>query len=169
MTESDGAWMARIIARFRVEDLRAAVAAGDFSDPSHPAALIGILLERQRRILRRYLADLSPVGALELRGHELCGIDWARRSSVFDPSRFRYRANAQFPERGPELQPLRVTMSANGGICISLPAPSPLPRDAEYLVLRVANGQAPGELRVFLYDLGKNRGYRLVGIERPEP
>ena len=37
------------------------------------------------------------------------------------------------------------------------------------LVLRLENGQAPGELRVFLYDLGKNRGYRLVGIERPEP
>jgi hypothetical protein len=36
------------------------------------------------------------------------------------------------------------------------------------VVLDVTNGYAKGPLRVHLYDLGSERGFRLAGIERPE-
>ena len=41
-------------------------------------------------------------------------------------------------------------------------------RASRYVVVDVANGQAPGPLRAHLYDLGPRRGFKLVGIERPD-
>jgi hypothetical protein len=38
-----------------------------------------------------------------------------------------------------------------------------------YVRVRVQDGVARGPLVAHLYDLGPTRGYRLVGIERPEP
>ena len=37
-----------------------------------------------------------------------------------------------------------------------------------YVVLDLANGVAPGPLRLHFYDLAPSEGHRLVGIERPD-
>ena len=39
---------------------------------------------------------------------------------------------------------------------------------AEEFVVTLADGAASHPLRAHLYDLGPQRGYRLVGLERPE-
>jgi len=37
-----------------------------------------------------------------------------------------------------------------------------------YAVVDIQNGIAEGPLRAHLYDLGGDKGFKLVGIERPE-
>jgi hypothetical protein len=38
-----------------------------------------------------------------------------------------------------------------------------------YRVIEISNGATPGTLRAHMYDLGKDGGYQLVGIERDAP
>jgi hypothetical protein len=38
-----------------------------------------------------------------------------------------------------------------------------------YTTVTIADGVASGVLVASLYDLGPTRGYKLAGIERPEP
>jgi hypothetical protein len=173
MTEADGAWMARIIARFTPEQLRAVIATGDFTQHRHADLLHRILIARQRRILGRYLAKISPIGQLDVRNEELCGIDFARQTRVFDDARFRYAASARIVDDRASARPLRISIKAAGSFCIPLTGSGGPPRSRNgrpsYWVVKLTNGQALGELRAFLYDMGKERGFRLVGVERPEP
>src|SRR5207244_11550101 len=75
MSERDGAWMARIIARFTDDDLHALVAAGELSNASDADFLLGRLRERQRRILARFLTRLSPLTDVRASGDDLCATD----------------------------------------------------------------------------------------------
>src|SRR4029079_2389202 len=71
MRERDGAWMARIIARFSADDIRAIVGAGQFSDPGDAEFLTRVLIERQHRVLTRYLTRLSPLADVHAEGDKL--------------------------------------------------------------------------------------------------
>jgi hypothetical protein len=172
MTEADGAWMARIIARFAPDQLRAVIESGDFTERRHADLLHRILVARQRLILRRYLAKISPIGQLEVRKDSLCGIDFARRTRVFQDAAFRYTANARIVDERVSF-PRPVFPKADASFCLPLGENGRPPRSRNgrpsYWVVTLTNGQAPGEVRAFLYDLGKERGFRLVGVERPEP
>jgi hypothetical protein len=69
---------------------------------------------------------------------------------------------------------LRVDQQGDGTMCMSVPHLQPdggLPDDAKerYVRVSIGDGVARGLLIVDLYDLGPSRGYRLVGLERPEP
>ena len=66
-----------------------------------------------------------------------------------------------------------VVSGNHGEICLDLPhvaADGGSPDDARgrYVVVRIGNGVSTGPLAAYLYDLGPARGFRLVGIERPE-
>ena len=83
MTERDGAWAARIIARFTPEHVEAAVRVGDFTDAAAHGVPDRKLLARQRRSSARYLTRLSPIADVAtIAGGELCGVDLARRTGV---------------------------------------------------------------------------------------
>ena len=101
MSERDGAWMARILARFTREHVEAAVRVGDFTEPKHSAFLVRTLLERQRKILSRYFGKVSPVADLTVHDGQLCGVDLARKTETYEPARFRYSAVVH---TGPELE-----------------------------------------------------------------
>lgn len=174
MTELDGAWAARALARFTPELIEAAVRTGDFTAPRHTAFLIGKLLARQRAIMARYLTRLSPIADVALASPAaLCGVDLARRTGVARPQDLRYEA-AMYAGESLALHTRPVVRpSPDGGVCLSLPhiaADGGAPDDApsRYAIIDVLNGQAPGPLRAHLYDLGPRRGYKLVGIERPD-
>jgi hypothetical protein len=174
MTEADGAWAARILARFTPELVEAAVSAGDYSEARHARFLTDALIRRQRAILERYLSRLSPIADLRVFGQtELCGVDLARRAGLGRAEAFWYAAAVV---DGPELS-LRarpeVRPAPDGAICLSLPhvaddggAPDEAP--SRYVIVDIKSSYAAGPLRAHLYDLGPRRGYRLVGIERPE-
>src|SRR6185295_11426813 len=91
MTERDAAWMAHKIARFSPDDIRRLVALGRWRDPGDASYLTDVLLERQRRILVRYLARLSPLGEVHSDAdHQICATDFARLRGVFPAQTFRY-------------------------------------------------------------------------------
>jgi hypothetical protein len=170
MTERDGAWATRIIARFSAEHIRAAVGVGNFTNPAHTEFLVRVLLARQRRLLARYFSKLSPLADVQINGRRLCATDLARSTETFPKEAFRYRAELRRGSGDPLT--VQVLAGAQGETCVelgesrvalSVPDESP----ERYLRLRIHNGSAPGPLVVHFYDLGAERGLRLVGIERP--
>jgi hypothetical protein len=174
MTERDGAWAARIIARFTPEQIGAIVDAADFTKPEHARFIKRVLLGRQRLILHRYFATLSPLTEFRIEGtNRLCGLDLARRTQVYPQALFPPRATVFAGERLARLATPKVEAPPTGVVCMTLPhhardegvaknAPS------RYTVVDIENGQAKGPARVHLYDLGPKLGYRLVGLERPD-
>jgi len=167
MTEQDGAWMTRIIARFTPAHLEAAVRAGDLTEPLHSRFLVRTLIDRQKAILRRYFAKVSPLADVSREGDDLCAVDLARATRTYPEDRFRYRA---LVTRGPAAEariPVRVL--EDGRVCVPVPArvkdASPPDAAGRYVVVRIENGASLGPLELHLYDLGHTM--QLVGIARP--
>jgi hypothetical protein len=115
MTERDAAWMARIIARFTPQDIRAIVAAGQFSDPSDANYITHVLVARQHRLLARYLTRLSPLADVEVVDGKLCATDLARR--VLSPSRFHYSAVEIVAGKRHAV----ATIVGSDGVCVAPP------------------------------------------------
>jgi hypothetical protein len=166
MTEADGAWMARVIARFDDALIAAAVSVGQYDEGSADY-LTRTLIARRDAILRRYLTRLSPLTDLEVRGSRLCGVDLARRTHV---AQTPAAPSARLLQGDESLQlPARdVQLGPQGELCVTLPrraAPANALDKPRYLVLEVATGSAGQPLRAHLYDVGAG-GLRLVGIER---
>jgi hypothetical protein len=174
MTEHDAAWAARIIARFTPEHVEAAVGVGKYTNPAHSVYLIETLLARQRRILERYFENLSPVSDVAVEGgSNLCAVDLARRAAVFAPGKFRYMATPYEGVKFARGDAQGMQVGAGGRVCAPLHhfAADEGERDdspARYVVVDIENGQSKYPLRAHLYDLGPRRGFRLVGVERPD-
>ncbi|MEP7119850.1 MAG: hypothetical protein ABJE95_03025 [Byssovorax sp.] len=173
MMEGDGAWAARAVARFTPDLVEAAVRAGDFTFPRHTEFLIEQLLLRRKAVLRRYFARLSPIADVRVSGEDLCGNDLARSTATFGDAAFAYRARTYAgADLAPRSSPV-ARLGAGGEICLTVPhvADDGGARDdaaSRYVVVDLFNGVAPGPLRAHLYDLGPRRGFRLVGLERPD-
>jgi hypothetical protein len=162
MTEADGAWMARILARFTPEQIAAAVGVGQY-EPAAAQYLTATLIARRDAILRRYLTRLSPLADLRVEGDRLCGVDLARRAGAIAGDAGGWSATS-----GGRAVPLSAT--ADGAFCLELrhaARAGAAPAAAErYVVIDVSSAEGVGVLRAHLYDLGAARGFRLVGIER---
>jgi hypothetical protein len=171
MTERDGAWMARILARFTPEMVVTLAEMGQFTDPGHTSYLASVLEGRLQKILERYLTRLSPIGDVRVEGSDqVCGVDLAEARRLRETSAFAYVAYAARPARG---TPLAVSRREGGVVCVTVPhlasdggAPDDAPQ--RYFGVAIADGVARGPLVAYLYDLGPTRGYRLAGLERPE-
>jgi hypothetical protein len=172
MTEQDGAWMARILANFEDDAILAAVKVGQYT-PIDERFLVETLIARRRTILQRYFAKVSPIAHVTANQHGVCGVDLARATGVVPNEEMSFRA---YLYRGSELEPdkprFRHVTAPN--VCVDIPhrrfpaSLSPAADSAErYVIVDITNGYAPGPLRVHLYDLGEQGGYRLAGIERP--
>jgi hypothetical protein len=175
MTERDAAWMARKIARFSHDDIRRLVALGQWHDPGDAEYLTGILIERQRRILARYLTVLSPIGEIRSAAPDrICATDFARLRAVAPAGSYRYAV----VERGAGQQiALRAELPADpgapdhGSVCFQtrpvvsgdLPDADP----ARIVTFELQNGSRAAPLVIHAYDLGR-RGMRVVGVTRPE-
>jgi hypothetical protein len=152
MTERDGAWMARILARFTPPMVRALAETGDFTNPSNTNHLERVLEGRLERILERYLTRLSPLADVRVEGGNLCAVDLAERRGLRPASQFQHRAHT---DDGRELV---VTKRGNGELCVTLPR-------EPYVRVVIENGVAKGPLVAHLWDRGQT-GFTLVGIER---
>jgi hypothetical protein len=169
MTEHDGAWMARILARVTPAMVHALVQVGRFSAPAHAVYLETVLDARLAAILARYLTRLSPIADLRVDGGRLCGTDLARLRGVGRAADYHYAAELRV-EGGPA-RSLPATAGSGGEVCVDVP------RDARgdgsagapgrYLIVRIANGIARGPLDAHLYDLGPAIDLQLAGLERP--
>ena len=173
MRERDGAWMARILARFTPDHLRALVKRGDFSKAENATYLLQVIQARLDLILKRYLTRLSPLADLRVASHDrLCGVDLARKTGASPEGAFHYRAEMRSGDGPGVVKAVSVEESANAAVCLTLPH---VARDggaaddaaSRHVVVRIANGAAKGPLVAQLYDLGPSRGYKLVAIDRP--
>jgi hypothetical protein len=169
MTERDGAWMARIIARFTAADLLAIVGAGRFSGTGDTEYLTQVLIERQHAIVARYLTRLSPLADVRASGDELCATDLARASGALPDSAFHYRV---VEHAGGGEAELAVTAGADGAVCFrprSIAHPGLADAAPERrVVFEVRNGTTAGPLAIHAYDLGE-RGMFVVGLTRSMP
>jgi hypothetical protein len=171
MTEADGAWMARILARFTDELLSAAVKVGQY-DAVSEKYLTETLIVRRRAVLERYFSKLSPIADVTADAQGVCGVDRARETDTVpnEATTFRaylYRGSTLEPGAKPHFRDVAAPQ-----VCLDIAHaafPPALPQNSEqrYVVVDITNGYAPGPLRLHLYDLGESGGYRLVGIERP--
>ena len=159
--------MARILARFRDDDLRAVIATGQLQRAEDERALFLILNRRRMAILRRYLTRLSPIADVQVTPEGVCAIDLARRAGI--DARFRYHAELTQGERA---MVVPVAVRDEGAICMPIVSTAPAQGPAadhpsRYRVLRIDNGVARGPLEAHFYDLGPRRGLMLVGLVRP--
>ena len=172
MTEQDGAWMARILAAFNDELIEAAVKVAQY-DAVSERYLTQTLSARRRAILRRYFGRVSPIGRVSANMAGVCGVDLARATGTVPNEELSFRA---YVYRGAELEPAakpRFRRVAAPAVCVDIEHgdfPPSLAKDAaeRYVVVDISNGYAEGPLRLHLYDQGKQGGYQLAGIERPE-
>jgi hypothetical protein len=169
MTERDGAWMARIIARFSPADIRTIISAGRFSDPGDIDYLTQVMVERQHRILARYLTRLSPLADVRTTPDRICAVDLARLRGVLAPDLFHYTV----VERGAGGRfSLDAQASPDGGVCFRpralVGSPPPDSGPGQPVIFEVRNGTTAGPLEIHSYDLGA-RGFRVVGLIRPGP
>ncbi len=168
-TEHDNAWMARILSRFSRDDIAALVSLGRFSRPEQSAYLTGVLEARLQKILERYLLVLSPLADARVEGkRSLVLTDLVRHRGLRKESAFRYRASAGQGTSAP----LSVRVEPRGALRIDLQHRAfgrgvPADDASRYLVVTLDNGVARYPLRVHLYDLGAEHGFRVVGLERP--
>jgi hypothetical protein len=168
MTERDAAWMARLIARFSHDDIRGFVELGRWSDPSDGDYLTDILVERQRRILVRYLGVLSPLGEVHAVGTDrICATDFARLRQIAPLPTFHYTV---VERGGGKAIELAVEVAGDGALCFatrSAVTGSFADGDPARLVtFEIGNGSRAGPLVIHAYDLGR-RGMRVVGLRRP--
>ena len=165
MQPEDGAWMARILARFSDAHLAAMVDEAHLSHPEQEAELLRILGARRDKLLQRYLLLRSPLADFHLEeGTRLCFSDLAADASVVDADTVRYQYRAYTaPFKRPEWQ------GEQADTCLDLSrADMPAGGDG-YLVLdiiAVGSGGVLPPARLHLYDHG-DQGYHLVGVERP--
>jgi len=153
MTERDGAWMARILARFTRPRIHALVELASFTDPGASEYLERVLDGRLMRILDRYLLRLSPMTDARVEGDALCVTDLAETRGVREPAAFRFTAQ-------PALSLRRRTGSR---VCFELPAEWTAPDVSVVL----DDGVAAGKLLVRMHDFG--RGLIVTNVQRPEP
>jgi hypothetical protein len=141
-TEHDNAWMARILSRFDRADIQTLVRIGKFSRPDAEEYIVEVLEQRLRKILRRYLTELSPIADLHVEGgNRVCGVDLARRRALRPESEYAYRAGA-FP----------IAVEPEGRICVTVPAGT--------TTFRIESSAAKGPLEVQLI------GAEIAGLTR---
>jgi hypothetical protein len=164
MTEADGAWMARILARFSPHQVALLVQSGRFSDPGDVAFLTTVLEGRLNKILDRYLTRLSPIADVRFENPgQLCGVDLAERRAMREATQFAYQA---FDEAQPSVR-FPVQRGDAGKVCVTVPAPAPH-SPPSYVRVRIYDGVAQGPLVAHLYSSEGSAGYQLAGLERPE-
>jgi hypothetical protein len=194
MTLRDGLWAARILSRLGDAQVTAAVAAGHLDDPRAEQALVRSLIDRRQRVLAEYFGRGSALDRFLLvrrtpgdPTQSLCFEDRALATGVADAGQIVYRvrvfAGAELERTLGWLQ-FRPDLTHPQRSCLVLPIGHTRPAalagegaapDAplRYTVIEIqttqqARTEGTTSVRLHLYDLGPERGFRLVGIERPE-
>ncbi len=176
MTERDGAWMARIVARMTPLHVQAMIQAGKLQDEALEDELTEVLLGRRQKVLARWLSRVSaltdPRLVVTAHGAGLCMEDLAVTSGVSPLALRSYQARAWLGER---LTPQPLTLAQRSpSVCVPLPAidqgTAASPDHPRYLIIDLyayAGSQSRNPARVHLYHLG-GTNYRIVGLERPD-
>lgn len=192
-TPSDILWMTRIFSRIKDEHIRAIVAQAKLPDERQSRYLEAALIGRRNRFFEEYLTQYVPLANFKLarrtagkNDQSLCFEDLGIRHGVAQGSesyyQFRFHGGLTLEQ---ELGWVQFTPDDRhpSWSCVLLPLGRSRPSDLaapnapdddplRYGVLDLWVHQKPtvlpmGQVRIHFYDLGPERGYRLVGVERP--
>ena len=217
MRYDDALWMARILAQFTKEQLRAVVRTAQLGSEYAEEYLLDTLMGRRDKILRAYFTRYAPLtdfrlvrlGTLAAPGtnspakketdspakkamtadsnQSLCFVDLALRNQLVDPQRVFYKVrfyggrdletelgwmqlypDPDHPDRTCVQRPIGDTRPSD-----LAPPNAPDDHPLRYGVLKIwihqqADIYPTSAIHVHLYDLGPERGYQIVGIERPD-
>jgi hypothetical protein len=157
MLEEDGAWMARIIARFDDETISAVVREARLSSPVARSELARILRGRRDRILQRYLLRLSSLTDARVEDHTVCVRDRAVEAGV--PTAPAFSARLWFSSTS--FSDLSVQRRNNGELCTVVPALSSGQR-----IVELSTGR-PGQGPLWVH-VQEAPAAGVVGLRRPE-
>jgi len=165
----DAFWAALRVMAFTDEQIRAAVKAGEFTDPKAEALLADVLIKRRDRIGRVYFAKINPLVGFALDESGMLRFENpAVRAGFVGAEALRYQAAwARFDNATGTTAAIG---SPSESRTPSLQAPPDLPR-AEGTFVKVALGvldspHAAWATPVDVYFKRAGGGWRLVGVER---
>lgn len=191
-TPKDVLWMTRILSRVTDAHIRAIVARAELPDPRQTRYLEETLIARRDRFFEEYLTQWVPLARFRLARRtagsnvqSLCFEDLALRHRVADPNSTYYQLRFFGGEElDHELGWVQFTPDEHhpAWSCVVLPlggqrpselAPQGAPDDhpLRYGVMPLwvhqeATVLPMGQMKLHFYDLGPERGFVLVGVER---
>jgi hypothetical protein len=112
----DAFWGTKVLARFTPAQIRAAVEAGQFSDPRTTEYLTNTLIARQHTIEAYWYARVNPLDRFAVTGGALCFEDLAVTAQLASASQTQYEL-ASFDRAGRPLGGIRVGAAPNGTTC----------------------------------------------------
>ncbi len=193
LTPSDALWMVRIMSKMTPAHIRAMLKEAKYPDPRLEEFILLRLLQRRQRIFEEYLTEYVPLANFALarrtegdNRQSLCFEDLALKHGVASTKitnyKMRFRGGEELDE---ELGWMQFMPDADHPhrSCIVLPmghrrpadlAPKDAPDDhplrygvLDIFVHQTKSVRPSSSIEVHLYDLGEERGFRLVGVERP--
>lgn len=196
ITWRDALWITRIIARFTDAHVQAMVKETKLSSPQAEKYLTRALIERRNRIVEEYLGKYVPLDRFQLIRHSsdtggkrqqsLCFEDLAIRYARVNPKKVVYRMRMMAGIKLDQTvgwQYFQPEISHPFLTCVNLPLSNIRPADLapswaddndprRYGVLTIHVQQIPSlpptSIRIHFYDLGPERGFVIVGLERPD-
>jgi hypothetical protein len=178
MTHNDAYWATRILAQFTEDDVRACVAAGEYSDPSAGEYLVRTLMERRRKIIDYYYTKVNPLGEFKIVDESGAPVlsftdHWITDGAgAADQVEYRSRVGQGQGAWGgwrlcqsPGKIPFAAETSARM-IEMARVANSDQERVFNVQIQSRRNGSWGHWVRVYLYMDSAGRGARIVGIER---
>lgn len=192
-TPADILWMTRIFSRITDDHIRAIVARAQLSDERQSRYLEETLIGRRNRFFEEYLTQYVPLANFRLarrtpgkNDQSLCFEDLGIRHGVAHAHesyyQLRFHAGVELEQEIGWVQFMPDEQHPSWS-CVLLPLGRTRPADLagpgaadddplRYGVLDIWVHQKPtvlpmGQVRLYFYDLGPERGYQLVGVERP--
>jgi hypothetical protein len=165
MLPADAFWAARIVSRFTDEMVRAAVHAGEFSDPAAERHLADTLIKRRDKVVAHYFRAVNPLAEFQVTtGGAAPALEFANlweKAGLGAADAYEYQWFA-FENQTGALRPLHEVRST-----AARRVPVPSSRE-EFLMVRLrTRGQEPAWMKsVDVYLRGRTDPPALVGIER---
>jgi hypothetical protein len=164
MTERDGAWMARILARFEPAHIERSIRSGRLGVAALGEELLRVLLGRRERILRRYLPGHSSLSLPVIEQDAVCADDLSVLAGLTNASGSQHSAWLRLP--GQAARPLAVRVAGHRA-CVTLPPAAEAGERflLDWRVRRTPATTGEGSLRVSFARRGLGAA-RMVALQR---
>lgn len=153
MLPDDAFWAAKQVAAFSDDDIRAAVRAGQLSDPKAQEWLVECLIKRRDKIARAYLTKVLPLDKFRIENNQL----------AFDEIGANINPPVRYSIRWFRSRPSDQEKSVNGASGKALPLRSDQLAKGELLIAHLYTGD-PRTLRVYIRFVKDQP--QVVGLDR---
>jgi hypothetical protein len=163
----DWLWAAKIISRFTPVQLRAAVEAGELSDPLSREYLTEALQRRQRAIAHYAFSLVRPIDDVYVTGTQVCFDDLMIAQSLVtgpEATATRYQITA-YDHEGHILSPTRVLGATPSGHLCTAPLKFASSRE-RYTVVRVQTNGSAADTYVHVARAPETDELRVIGLWR---